>query len=125
MKKLLAALALASALVLLVLSAVPALSQSIVDTNTKNHLTVFQQTVSATATALPAYFLANGLYCTAKAGNTATVEIGGSTVTTTATGAGNGLIVSAGTTVGPLMVNNSGLLFIIGTVGDVVSCWGN
>ena len=93
--------------------------------NTLNHLTVFQQAATASATALPAYGLSNGLYCSAKAGNTASIEVGGSTVTTTVNGTGNGVIVAAGYPPVFFPVNNSGLLYIIGTAGDVISCWGN
>lgn len=80
--------------------------------------------VTNTAVQLTSQALSNGIIITAKASNTASIEIGSSNVNTTTDGTGNGYILSAGATVSAAILNPN-LLWINGTSGDVVSWIGS
>ena len=79
-----------------------------------------QYTVTATATAIGSTRLVNGIIVKAKTTNTGNVMLGGSTVNTTQTGAGNGYILEAGSEV---FVPTTSLanIYAIGTANDVIS----
>jgi hypothetical protein len=83
-----------------------------------------QQVVTASAVALTAQALINGLTLRAKATNTGTVFVGPAGVNATDTGSGNGFALVPGAAVS-LAVNNASLVFIIGTASDVVYVIGN
>jgi|SRR6185312_12375547 len=68
--------------------------------------------------------LVNGVVITAKIGNTGTVFLGGSGVTTTYDGTGNGFALAPGSSAS-FPVNNLNLIYAIGTANDVISWEGN
>lgn len=68
--------------------------------------------------------LLNGVIITALSTNAATIEIGGSGVTNTTDGTGNGYILAAGASVS-FAVTNTNVLWINGTSGDIVSFAGS
>ena len=68
--------------------------------------------------------LTNGLIITALSTNTATIEVGGSGVTNTIDGTGNGYILAAGASVS-FAVTNANDIYINGTSGDIVSWAGS
>ena len=92
--------------------------------NVRNGLVVFQVKMTGSAVQFPAVPLRNGITCTAKTGNAANIEIGLSNVTTTADGTGPGYILSANTSA-TFLVQNSNIVYAIGTANDVLSCYGN
>jgi len=83
-----------------------------------------QQVVTASAAALSAQALINGLVIRAKSTNVGSVFVGGSTVTATDDGSGNGFAVPPGATLS-LPVSNASAAYIIGTAGDIVYVTGN
>lgn len=84
-----------------------------------------QQAVTASAVALTAQVLVNGLVLKAKSTNAGKVFVGGSnTVTTTDDGSGAGWALAAGESVS-IPVTNTSAVFIIGTASDVVYVLGN
>jgi hypothetical protein len=84
----------------------------------------FQVKMTGSAVQLPSNALVNGLVCTAKGANAASVEFGGAGVTATVDGTGNGYIVPAGGSISA-GITNSNVLYAIGTNNDVISCNGN
>lgn len=86
----------------------------------------FQAKIASTGTAvaLPANRLTSGLICMAVTSNAAPITIGTASVTNTTNGTGNGAIIQPGAG-WSAAVNNSNLIYINGTTGDIVSCWGN
>jgi hypothetical protein len=83
-----------------------------------------QQVVTASAVALTARALVNGLVLRAKETNVGKVFVGASGVTATDDGTGNGFAVPPGATIS-LPVSNASAVFIIGTLNDVVYVTGN
>lgn len=83
-----------------------------------------QQVVTASAVALTAQALINGLAIRAKASNVGSVFVGGASVTATDDGTGNGFALPPNATLS-LPVGNASAVFIIGTAGDVVYVTGN
>lgn len=83
-----------------------------------------QQVVTASAVALTAQALTNGLTLRAKATNTGTVFVGPAGVNATDTGSGNGFALLPGAAIS-LSVSNASSVFIIGTASDVVYVIGN
>lgn len=83
-----------------------------------------QQVVTASAVALTAQALANGLTLRAKATNTGSVFVGPAGVNATDTGSGNGFALLPGAAIS-LSVSNASSVFIIGTASDVVYVIGN
>lgn len=83
-----------------------------------------QQVVTASAVALTAQALINGLAIRAKASNVGSVFVGGANVTATDDGTGNGFALPPNATLS-LPVGNASAVFIIGTAGDVVYVTGN
>jgi hypothetical protein len=83
-----------------------------------------QQVVTASAVALTAQALVNGLTLRAKASNVGPVFVGGSGVTPTDDGTGNGFVLPAGASVS-LPVSNASAVYIIGTANDIVYVAGN
>lgn len=80
--------------------------------------------VTATAVQLGSNTLLNGVIISAKSTNTASITIGGSGVTNTVDGTGNGLILAAGASMS-WAVSNTNALWINGTAGDIVSYAGS
>ncbi len=80
--------------------------------------------VTSTAVQLGTNTLKNGVILTAKSTNTANILVGGSGVTTTADGTGNGYILEPGTSAS-WAVSNTNILYINGTAGDLVSFAGS
>lgn len=83
-----------------------------------------QQAVTASAVALPAAALVNGVVLKSKSTNSGTVWVGGAGVTVTDNGTGNGYALAPGEAVA-FAVANLNSLFIIGTAADVVYYAGN
>jgi len=83
-----------------------------------------QQVVTASAVALTAQALTNGISIQAKSTNTGKVFVGGSGVTATDDGTGNGFALPAGASIS-LPVSNANAVYIIGTLNDVVYVTGN
>jgi hypothetical protein len=83
-----------------------------------------QQVVTASAVALTAQALVNGLVITAKSTNAGNVFVGGATVTTTDDGSGNGYRLLPGQSIN-YGVTNASAIYIIGTLNDVVYVAGN
>jgi hypothetical protein len=83
-----------------------------------------QQVVTASAVALTAQALTNGITIQAKSTNTGKVFVGGASVNTTDDGTGNGFAIPAGAAVS-LPVSNASAVYIIGTLNDVVYVTGN
>lgn len=83
-----------------------------------------QQVVTASAAALTAQALVNGIAITAKSTNTGKVFVGGAAVTTTDDGTGNGYPLSAGQSV-TLSVSNASAIYIVGTLNDIIYLVGN
>lgn len=83
-----------------------------------------QQVVTASAVALPAQALVNGLSVRAKSSNLGAVWVGAAGVTATDDGTGNGFSLLPGAAIS-LPVSNASSVFIIGTAGDVVYVIGN
>ena len=80
--------------------------------------------VTATAVQLPSNVLTNGVIISAFSTNTAPITIGGSTVTNTANGTGNGTILEAGASIS-FAITNTNALYINGTANDFVSFAGS
>jgi hypothetical protein len=68
--------------------------------------------------------LTNGVIITALSGNAATIEIGGSGVTNTSNGTGNGYILAAGASISFAAADTSDI-WINGSSGDIVSWAGS
>jgi hypothetical protein len=83
-----------------------------------------QQVVTASAVALTAQALVNGLTLRAKATNTGSVFVGPAGVNTTDTGSGNGFALLPGAAIS-LAVSNASAVFIVGTASDIVYVIGN
>lgn len=83
-----------------------------------------QQVVSATATALTAQVLANGVIVKAKTTNAGSVFVGGAGVTTTNDGTGSGYALAPGEALN-IPVTNASAVFIVGTAADIVYVIGN
>lgn len=85
-----------------------------------------QAKIAATGTAvqLSSNALSNGVIVTAKSTNTANIHIGGSGVTNTEDGTGNGYILEPGSSAS-WAVTNTNALYINGTTGDIVSFAGS
>jgi hypothetical protein len=83
-----------------------------------------QQAVTASAVALTAQSLANGVVLTAKSTNTGPIFIGGASVTTTDDGSGTGYKLLAGQSIS-FGVTNTNVIYIIGTASDVLYIAGN
>lgn len=81
---------------------------------------VGQYKITASAVQLSSVVFINGVIITAKVGNAGNVLLGGSSVTTTADGTGNGYILSAGSSVS-FAIANLNQLYAIGTANDVIS----
>ena len=101
----------------------------VIDTNVaqmSGPLVVGQAIIAATGTAvqLPSNNLGNGLVITAKSTNAAKIFIGGSSVTTADTGAGNGYPIVPGGSASAA-VSNANQIWINGTAGDIVYFIGN
>ena len=80
--------------------------------------------VTATAVQLASNVLTNGVIISAYSTNTAPITIGGSTVTNTADGTGNGTILEPGASIS-FAVTNTNVLYINGTANDFVSFAGS
>jgi hypothetical protein len=83
-----------------------------------------QQVVTASAAALTAQALVNGLTLRAKATNTGSVFVGPAGVNATDTGSGNGFALLPGAAIS-LAVSNASAVYIIGTASDIVYVIGN
>ena len=85
-----------------------------------------QAKIAATNTRvqLPSFALSTGVILTAKGTNAADILIGGSTVTNTEDGTGNGAILAPGASISAAIANTASL-FINGTIGDIVSFLGS
>ncbi len=83
-----------------------------------------QQVVTASAAALPDRILANGFVLTAATTNTGNVFAGGSGVTTTNDGTGNGYCLVPGQSIS-FGVTNANTVYVIGTANDIVYVAGN
>ncbi|MHC5536676.1 hypothetical protein ACYOEI_00195 [Singulisphaera rosea] len=80
--------------------------------------------VTGTAVQLPSHALINGVIVTAHGTNAASITIGGSSVTNTLTGSGNGVELAAGASVSAA-VSNTNQLWVNGTAGDWISFIGS
>ena len=80
--------------------------------------------VTGTAVQLGSNALSNGVIITAPSSNAAKMTVGGSGVTNTVTGAGNGYILEAGASAS-FAVSNTNVLYINGTANDMVSFAGS
>ncbi len=80
--------------------------------------------ITGTAVQLTAGALQNGVIISDKSGNTASIEIGTSSVNNTVDGTGNGLILAAGASIS-FAVDNVNRLYINGIIGDIVSWAGS
>lgn len=83
-----------------------------------------QQVITAAAAALASQALINGVVIRAKSSNVGSVFVGGSTVTATDDGSGNGFAVPPGATLS-LPVGNANAVYVIGTAGDIIYVTGN
>lgn len=83
-----------------------------------------QQVVTASAVALTARAMVNGLSLRAKSTNVGAVFVGAAGVTATDDGTGNGFALLPGASVS-LPVSNASAVFIIGTANDIVYVIGN
>lgn len=83
-----------------------------------------QQKVTASAVALTAQALANGIIIKAKATNAGTVFVGGSGVNATYDGTGNGFPLDPGESIG-FGVTDASVIYVIGILNDVISVAGN
>lgn len=95
---------------------------------TSNPATIYtdQQVVTASAVALTAQALSNGVVLTAKDTNTGNVFIGfDNTVTTADDGSGKGYRLKPGQSSPGFGVTNASAIFIIGTLNDVIYVAGN
>ncbi len=80
--------------------------------------------VTGTAVQLPSGALSNGVILSAKTGNTASMTIGGVSVTNTIDGTGNGAILPAGASLSAA-IDNTNRLYVNGTSGDILSWIGS
>ena len=80
--------------------------------------------VTGTRVQLGSNVLSNGVIITALSTNTAKMTVGGSAVTNTVDGTGNGYILEAGSS-SSFAVSNTNALYINGTAGDIVSYAGS
>lgn len=80
--------------------------------------------VTGTAVQLGSNTLENGVIITAKSSNTGNIKVGGSGVTNTETGAGNGYILEPGASIS-VAASNTNVLYVNGTAGDIVSFLGS
>lgn len=80
--------------------------------------------ITSTAVQLGSNTLINGVVLTAKSTNSASIVVGGSGVTNTTDGTGNGYILAAGASMS-WAISNTNLLYINGTSGDIVSFAGS
>lgn len=85
---------------------------------------VGQVKMTGSSIQLTAGSLLNGVILTAKSSNSAPIVIGGSGVTNTTDGTGNGYILEAGTSVS-FAVTDISNLYAIGTSNDVLSWSGS
>lgn len=85
---------------------------------------VDQQVVTATAAALATQALSNGVTIKAKSTNAGSVFVGGSGVTATNDGSGNGFALLPGEAIS-LPVSTTAGVFIIGTANDIVYVMGS
>lgn len=83
-----------------------------------------QQVVTASAVALTTQALVNGVTIRAKTTNTGGVFVGGSGVTTTDDGTGNGFKLLPGESISYSISTTAGI-YIIGTLNDIVYVTGN
>lgn len=83
-----------------------------------------QTKMTGSAVQLGSNILLNGVIVTAKSTNAAPIVIGGSGVTATVDGTGNGYILEAGASVS-WAVTNTNVLYAIGTSADVLSFAGS
>jgi hypothetical protein len=79
---------------------------------------------TGTAVQLAANTLVNGVIISTKSTNAASITVGGSGVTNTVDGTGNGYILAAGASVS-FAVTNTNVLWVNGTLGDVISIAGS
>ena len=84
-----------------------------------------QQAVTATATPLTAQALVNGIVLTASPLNSISVLVGGSGVTATNDGTGNGYALAPGQSISFGVTNTSAVYVIASTTGAFVSVAGN
>lgn len=80
--------------------------------------------VSGTAVQLGSNATPNGVVVTALSSNGASITVGGSGVTNTVDGTGNGYIIEPGGS-GAFAVTNTNALYINGFIGDIVSFAGS
>lgn len=86
---------------------------------TSNPIVNFRQTATASAVALATAGLSNGMICKALSSNSGTINVGGSSVTTS-----NGYPLAAGEAIS-FGNNNSANSYIVGNGTDVIACVGN
>lgn len=79
-----------------------------------------QKKITTSAVQLGSNTLVNGVIFTAFSTNAGNIFIGGSGVTTTADGTGNGYILEPGSSIS-FAVANTNLFYVIGTTNDVLS----
>lgn len=79
---------------------------------------------TGTAVQLPSHAITQGVAISAKATNAADILVGGSAVTNTDDGTGNGVVLSPGSSLS-INVANTNALYINGTAGDSVSYIGS
>lgn len=85
---------------------------------------VGQKKITASAVQLGSNVLTNGVIFTALSTNAGNIFIGGSGVTTTVDGTGNGYILEPGASVSAA-ISNTNLYYVIGTANDVLSFVGS
>lgn len=83
-----------------------------------------QAKMTGSAVQLSSGSLLNGVILTAKSTNTGNIMIGGSGVTNTQDGTGNGVILEPGSSIS-LAVTDVSVLYAIGTTNDVLSYVGS
>ena len=83
-----------------------------------------QQVITAAAVALASQALINGVVIRTKSSNVGSVFVGGSTVTATDDGSGNGFALPPNATLS-LPVGNASAVYVIGTAGDISYVTGN
>jgi hypothetical protein len=89
-----------------------------------HYVTAFQKAVTASAAALTTKHFANGFVIKAKSTNAGKVWVGGSDITNTDDGTGTGFALAAGDSLS-IALDDSSILYIIGTANDVVYVLGN
>ena len=76
--------------------------------------------ITGTAVQFGSNTLLNGVIVTAASGNAAAVTLGGSTVTNTVDGTGNGYVLAAGASVS-FALDNTNRIYVNGTANDFIS----